>query len=305
MKSIGELALGFMESMGSVDHVEARPGDYMGDDGVLHCGVCGKPREHRFKHNGRFVGCICQCEKDEMEREEAERQRQRELDRVKELAAYSLVDERFHESTFDRFVASTPEDQRVLRICRNYVEHFDEMLAHNAGLIFYGSPGTGKTFAASCIANALMERRVPVLVTSIVRLTANMFGKAASRSEAGPYGAAASHSGGLGSGTADLNELLFRMNTARLLVLDDFGAERNTEFKAEQIFTVIDARYAAKKPMIITTNLTDFKTETDVRRKRVYDRIFEVCTPIKMDGESKRRTEGQKKRDSIRAILEG
>ena len=280
MKSIGELALGFMESMGSVDHVEARPGDYMGDDGVLHCGVCGKPKEHRFKHNGRFVGCICQCEKDEMEREEAERQRQRELDRVKELASYSLVDERFHESTFDRFIASTPEDQRVLRICRNYVEHFDEMLAHNAGLIFYGSPGTGKTFAASCIANALMERRVPVLVTSIVRLTANMFGD-------------------------DLNELLFRMNTARLLVLDDFGAERNTEFKAEQIFTVIDARYAAKKPMIITTNLTDFKTETDVRRKRVYDRIFEVCTPIKMDGESKRRAEGQKKRDSIRALLEG
>lgn len=280
MKSIGELALGFMESMGSVDHVEARPGDYMGDDGVLHCGVCGKPREHRFKHNGRFVGCICQCEKDEMEREEAERQRQRELDRVKELAAYSLVDERFHESTFDRFTASTSEDRRVLRICRNYVEHFDEMLANNAGLIFYGSPGTGKTFAASCIANALMERRVPVLVTSIVRLTANMFGD-------------------------DLNELLFRMNTARLLVLDDFGAERNTEFKAEQIFTVIDARYAAKKPMIITTNLTDFKTETDVRRKRVYDRIFEVCTPIKMDGESKRRAEGQKKRDSIRALLEG
>lgn len=280
MKSIGELALGFMESMGSVDHVEAKPGDYMGDDGVLHCGVCGKPREHRFKHNGRFVGCICQCEKDEMEREEAERQRQRELDRVKELAAYSLVDERFHESTFERFTASTPEDRRVLRICRNYVEHFDEMLANNAGLIFYGSPGAGKTFAASCIANALMERRVPVLVTSIVRLTANMFGD-------------------------DLNELLFRMNTARLLVLDDFGAERNTEFKAEQIFTVIDARYAAKKPMIITTNLTDFKTETDVRRKRVYDRIFEVCTPIKMDGESKRRAEGQKKRDSIRALLEG
>ena len=280
MKSIGELALGFMESMGSVDHVEARPGDYMGDDGVLHCGVCGKPKEHRFKHNGRFVGCICQCEKDEMEREEAERQRQRELDRVKELASYSLVDERFHESTFDRFAAATPEDQRILRICRNYVEHFDEMLAANAGLLFFGSPGTGKTFAASCIANALMERRVPVLVTSIVRLTANIFGD-------------------------DLNELLERMNTARLLVLDDFGAERNTEFKAEQIFTVIDARYAAKKPMIITTNLTDFKSETDVRRRRVYDRIFEVCTPIKMDGTSKRRAEGQKKRDSIRAILEG
>ena len=95
------------------------------------------------------------------------------------------------------------------------------------------------------------------------------------------------------------------MNTALLLVLDDFGAERDTPTKAEQVFSVIDARYVSKKPMVITTNLTDFKTETDVRRKRVYDRIFEVCAPIKMDGESKRRAEGQKRRESIRSILEG
>lgn len=280
MQSIGELAAKAFANFGSTDHIPAEPGDFIGDDGLLHCGVCGTKKECIFPLSGHYVPCICQCRKEEIAREEAEKKRQQELDRVKELASYSLVDERFHESTFDRFVAATPEDQRVLRICRNYVEHFDEMLANNAGLLFFGSPGTGKTFAASCIANALMEKRVPVLVTSIVRLTANTFGE-------------------------DLNELLYRMNTARLLVLDDFGAERNTEFKAEQIFTVIDARYAAKKPMIITTNLTDFKTETDVRRRRVYDRIFEVCTPIKMDGESKRRAEGQKKRDSVRAILEG
>ena len=280
MQSIGDVLNNALGGFGSTEHIPAEPGDYIGEDGLLHCGVCGTKKECIFPLNGHYVPCICQCRKEELAREDAERERQRELDRVRELASYSLVDERFHESTFDRFVASTPDDQRVLRICRNYVEHFDEMLAHNAGLLFFGSPGTGKTFAASCIANALMEQRVPVLVTSIVRLTANMFGE-------------------------DLNELLYRMNTARLLVLDDFGAERNTDFKAEQIFTVIDARYAAKKPMIITTNLTDFKTEMDVRRKRVYDRIFEVCTPIKMDGESKRRAQGQKKRDSIRAILEG
>lgn len=280
MQSIGELLSESLGGFGSTEHIPANEGDFIGEDGFLHCGVCGTKKECIFPLNGHYVPCTCQCQKDALAKEEAERERQRELDRVRELASYSLVDERFHESTFDRFVAATPEDQRVLRICRNYVEHFDEMLVHNAGLLFFGSPGTGKTFAASCIANALMERRVPVLVTSIVRLTANMFGD-------------------------DLNELLYRMNTARLLVLDDFGAERNTEFKAEQIFTVIDARYAAKKPMIITTNLTDFKTEVDVRRRRVYDRIFEVCTPIKMDGESKRRAEGQKRRDSIRAILEG
>lgn len=280
MQSVMESAASVLAKLGSAEHIAANPGDYVGEDGLMRCGVCGTAKEYRIPATGRYVGCICKCEQDKIDAEKAEDELKRELHRVRELASYSLVDERFHESTFDRFVVSTAEDQRVLRICRNYVEHFDEMLAQNAGLLLFGSPGTGKTFAASCIANALMQKRVPVLVTSIVRLTAGMFGD-------------------------ELNELLYRMNTARLLVLDDFGAERNTDFKQEQIFTVIDARYAAKKPMIITTNLTDFKTETDVRRKRVYDRIFEVCTPIKMDGESKRRAEGQKKRDSIRAILEG
>lgn len=280
MQSMGELAASALERLGSVDHIPAEPGDYIGDDALLHCGVCGQSKEHKLAFNGHFVPCMCQCAKDALTQEEARRQQQRELDRVREMASYSLVDEKFHESTFERFVARTPEDQRVLHICKNYVEHFDEMLMHNAGLLFYGSTGTGKTFAASCIANALMERRVPVLVTSIVRLTANVFGD-------------------------DLNVLLYRMNTARLLVLDDLGAERDTPTKAEQVFSAIDARYAAKKPMIITTNLTDFKSETDVRRKRVYDRIFEACTPIKMDGESKRRDIGRKKRDSIRATLEG
>ena len=280
MQSLQYLADKALGGFGSTSHIPADPGDYIGEDGLLHCGVCHAKKECIFPLNGRYVPCICQCQKDEIAREEAEKERQRELNRVRELASYSLVDQRFRESTFDRFVATTPQDRRILRMCRNYVEHWDEMLAQNAGLIFYGSPGTGKTFAASCIANALMQRRVPVLVTSIVRLTANMFGD-------------------------DLNELLHRMNTALLLVLDDFGAERDTPTKAEQVFSVIDARYVSKKPMVITTNLTDFKTETDVRRKRVYDRIFEICAPIKMDGESKRRTEGQKRRESIRSILEG
>lgn len=99
MQSIGELLSNAFSNMGSTEHHQGNPGDYIGDDDLLHCGVCGKAKEHRLAFNGRLVGCICQCEQDALEQKEAERQRQRELDRVKELASYSLVDDRFHEST--------------------------------------------------------------------------------------------------------------------------------------------------------------------------------------------------------------
>lgn len=280
METIGEVLTKALDHIATQQKpLEIKPGDYVGEDGRVRCGVCGGAKEYFLKSLNRLVPCMCRCQSEEADRQEAERQRKRELQRVSELASYSLVDERFKESTFDKFVPESPEDENVLKLCKNYVERFDQMQELNVGLIFYGKPGTGKTFAASCIANALMQKGIPVLVTSVVRLTTGVFGD-------------------------ELPELLDKMNTARLLVLDDLGAERNTEFKAEQLFTVIDSRYAAKKPMIITTNTTDFKNETDIRRTRIYDRIFEVCAPVKMNMESKRRKKLKENRDLMRLIME-
>lgn len=276
MENAGELLKGLVHEAGK--RIEPKEGDYYGDDGLLRCGMCGEPKEYLLR-DVRIVPVVCACGLAERAQRDAENRRAAEAKNVAELAAYSITDSRFRQATFDAFKAQSDDDRRVLEICRRYVEHFDEMYATNTGLIFYGAPGTGKTFAADCIANALMEKRVPVLVTSIIRLTNGLY-------------------------DGDMNELLRKMNTARLLVLDDFGAERGTDFRAEQIFSVIDARYAANKPMIITTNLTDFK-DADIRRQRVYDRIFEVCKPVKMNGESRRREEGAKRRAAAKALLEG
>lgn len=264
MRSIQEL---FAEMGPSESRVPAESGDYYGEDGLLRCGTCGGRKEYLFSLNGHYVPCACGCEQEKRRLEEERRKREREIDAVKRMASYSLMDDKFYASTFDAFTCQTDQDRRILSLCRRYVENFDRAVEENTGLFFYGPPGTGKTFAASCIANALMERRISVLATSIVRLTADAFGDG-------------------------LNETLGRMNQARLLVLDDFGAERNTDFKVEQIFTVIDARYAAGKPMILTSNLSDFKNEDDIRRLRIYDRIFEVCIPVRMEGVSRRKTAG-------------
>ena len=283
MISFGEAIQSAFASIGNTDHVEAAEGDFVDDEGYLCCGVCKKHKEFRrqfdFMARPFVVPCLCDCGKAELARQEQEAQLKRERERVQELFSFSLVDERFRESTFDNLI-ETPDNAKGIRIAKNYVEHFDEMYRLGKGLILYGPTGTGKTFLADCIANALMEKGVPVLVTSIIALTRGM----------GEH----------------LPSVLEKMSNARLLVLDDFGAERFTDFKSEQIFDVIDTRYSSKKPMIITTNypLSELKKAENIRQQRVNERILEVCHPVKMDGESWRKKTARDQYDSIVALLE-
>ena len=283
MISFGEAIQSAFASIGNTDHVEAAEGDFVDDEGYLCCGVCKKHKEFRrqfdFMARPFVVPCLCDCGKAELARQEQEAQLKRERERVQELFSFSLVDERFRESTFDNLI-ETPDNAKGIRIAKNYVEHFDEMYRLGKGLILYGPTGTGKTFLADCIANALMEKGVPVLVTSIIALTRGM----------GEH----------------LPSVLEKMSNARLLVLDDFGAERFTDFKSEQIFDVIDTRYSSKKPMIITTNypLSELKKAENIRQQRVNERILEVCHPVKMDGESWRKKNARDQYDSIVALLE-
>lgn len=75
-----------------------------------------------------------------------------------------------------------------------------------------------------------------------------------------------------------------------LLIIDDLGAERSSEYALENVFSVIDRRYRSRRPMVVTTNLplSKIKAETDVEKRRIYDRILEMCIPLKVDGASRR-----------------
>lgn len=75
------------------------------------------------------------------------------------------------------------------------------------------------------------------------------------------------------------------------MIIDDFGMERNTEYALENIFSVIDRRYCSERPLIVTTNLPleRMKQELDLWKKRIYDRVLQMCVPVKVDGESRRK----------------
>lgn len=257
-----------------------REKDYIGEDGMLICGVCGEPRQKMLffanptdeepnRETPLKVSCFCRCDKEREAKEKRREQAKKDIDRIASLINASLMDERFREATFDRFEINR-YNERNLKLCRRYADKFDLMIEKNQGLLLWGGVGTGKTFAAACIANELLKRQVPVMMTSFVKLLEM-----------------------IQSGKEHDAVILSKLNRAKLVIFDDLGAERGTEYALEKVYSIVDERYRKKLPSIYTTNLSvpEMEQESDVRYGRIYDRIFETCYPMQFTGQSWRRKE--------------
>ena len=154
----------------------------------------------------------------------------------------------------------------------------------NYGLILWGNVGTGKSYFAGCIANALMEREISVCMTNFSLILND-----------------------LAANYKDRNEYIARLCSFPLLILDDFGMERGTEYGLEQVYNVIDSRYRSRKPLIVTTNLTleELQNPEDTPHARIYDRLIEMCTPVRITGENFRKARAREKMERLKKLLNG
>lgn len=253
-------------------------GDFMGPDGLLHCGQCKTPKQCRVRIGGRerVVGCLCRCAGERREEEQARlRESQRQLLRNRRRRS-AIADSMLRDVSFDDAKPSP-----LMEKAKNYVKNWEEVLENNVGLLLIGGVGVGKSYAAACICNALLDRGVSCLMTSFGRI--------------------------LSMEWEDRARFLSTLGRYDLLVLDDLGAERNTDFAGETVFSVIDERYRAKKPLIVTTNLElrELKNPEGIRQARVYDRLLEICGPVLCKGESFRQSGGKVTREVLRGVLGG
>lgn len=145
-----------------------------------------------------------------------------------------------------------------------YVEHWSEAKENNTGLLPSGDVGTGKSFFAGCIANALLDRDIPVLMTNFPTILNRLTGMF----------------------SENRAEFIASLSEYDLLIIDNPGVERSTEYAMEQMFAVIDCRYRSRKPMIITTNLKleEIKNPPDLAHARIYDCILKRCALILFSG---------------------
>ena len=90
-----------------------------------------------------------------------------------------------------------------------------------------------------------------------------------------------------------------------LIVIDDLASERDTEFMGEIVQNIIDARYRTGKPLIVTTNLTsdDLKNPAEIRKQRIYSRLFEMCVPVEVKGTDRRKEKLKQDYKSMEDLL--
>lgn len=249
--------------------------DYYGEDGLLHCGVCHEAKEAYFPEGKTMFGKrvhprMCLCRRTEQE-QMAARAKWLEHERiVSDLRGKCFSDKYMLNWTFENDNQLNPK----MELAEKYVNAWERNESDNNGLLLWGGVGTGKSYMAGCIANALMEQEVSVHMTNFATILNELNAH---------YG--------------ERNEYIQRLCANRLLIIDDLGMERGTEYGLEQVFNVIDARYRSNKPLIVTTNLTlsELKEETDIGKKRIYDRVLSMCRPIQVDGRNLREIERKDK----------
>lgn len=251
-------------------------------DGHIYCKACNERIDGKaipMLDKPMIIRTACKCVRD---RQEKLREKQIEQDGLRKNCFISKNQIAY---TFENADENTDKD--IIKKSKNYVKHFEEMRKDNVGLLLYGNVGSGKTYIACSIANAIItEYSYNVKMRNFAQILNDL------------------QKGGF---TLDRNEYIEQITSPALLILDDFGIERNTEYALEQIYNVINARYLKARPTIITTNLNfkDIeKEQEDIMLGRIYSRIIEMCLPLRVTGLDRRKIQSKEKLKKAQNLID-
>lgn len=182
----------------------------------------------------------------------------------------------------DVFGKDDKQSFSISNICKRYIENWPTMYEHGIGIMFYGPIGTGKTFFANAIVNEMKLYGVRCVSTSLSRIMNIIYS------------------------AKDKQNVIDYLNRYQLLVIDDFGVERDTQYSTETIMNIINTRSSVNKPLIITTNLSpkEMRECKNMQYSRIYSRLLSFCnTKIKLSGPDRRKEIECKKNEIAKMLL--
>lgn len=228
-----------------------------------------------------------ECSKTTKAEEELARMAQQKIDseaarikheqkRLEEKIGSALIPKRFQGKTFEQYKAESPKQQRALDACKEYALNFDAHFDAGRCLILFGNPGTGKTHLAASIANHLVtETKHTAIYRSlftILQTIKNTYGNDAESSE---------------------SDVFKTLESPSLLIIDEIGATKSTEFEIATLFALINARYEAQLPTVIITNLDAAEISSAIG-ERSADRLRESGgKAVRFDWDSMRSRAGE------------
>lgn len=237
----------------------------------------------------RGLETTCDCERsilaDEQMRREIEASRRSteakaQANRLSRRLANSKMPETWYKRGLSSWLRRTPNEQSAYDAAVSFGRRIQS--GETPSLYIAGPIGTGKTMLASCLSLDLIRAGRSVVWSNVGDLLRSLRATFNDR---------------------DTNEaaIIDHFANVSILVLDDLGKERPTEWAAEQLFAIFNRRYDYGKPTIVTTNysgadlikrltpkpdMTGYADDTTARA--IVDRLRGTASTIILEGDSKR-----------------
>jgi DNA replication protein DnaC len=190
--------------------------------------------------------------------------------RARSLGSSSVIPRKYRGVSFDRAPVTQLDDNAVRQV-RRFIQRLPDNLDAGRGIWFTGDVGTGKTTLAMLVSKAALDAGRSVAIYSVPHLLAEI----RDTYDRDP-------------GERSYMDFFHRLAAIDLLHLEDVGAEKQTDWVLEQLYSLINERYEQQRSIIVTTNLPFEKLEEQIGR-RTASRIVEMCgDPVLLYGDDQR-----------------
>jgi len=233
------------------------------------CGAMVQPIIVDILGTMRTLRGTCKCVETRRVQEEVKRQNTERMWKIERLFSLAQLGPRFQEATFDSWITRQGTEQGF-KAAKELANEWDFNGRTGDSLMLIGPVGTGKSHLAASIVNALIPQGVAAIFQPVPELFQRLnatYSRESRETEA---------------------QLLGAMQDADLLVLDDVGAEKPSAANETRLYQIVDARYRAKKPMVLTSNLDVNQLRAQIG-ERTIDRLIEVCQIVQLEATSYRR----------------
>jgi DNA replication protein DnaC len=219
---------------------------------------CGGREPYYCNEDGRVRECPC-------------RGLRIKIDKVASLYGRSGIERKYRWRFINEFNSINKQTDMAKKHAYEIITKFPDV---EKGLFLWGNPGTGKTLLSTIILTELIVRMT--IEGRFLKISRSFFDRLRATFTEGSaqYGMA--------------SEIEREIADVDVLVIDDFGVQRNTAWEQETLYNLVDARYEAQKFTIFTSNLDPDKTMRDLFEGRILSRIREMCRIVDLSGPDQR-----------------